>query len=217
LASTSPRRRELLDLIGIEHVIVPSNLVEAMNDDEPAGDLVRHLSLAKAMAVREQGTGDLVLAADTVVALDDRVIGKPSSAHEALSMLRLLRGRTHRVLTGVSLVEPGGEVTTSLEETLVTMRHASDSELWAYVQTGEPFDKAGAYGIQGQGVALVERLVGCYSNVVGLPLCLVCQLLARQSNPHRQVVWGDCRKSDRWCPLLPTSQYQGLPKADTSL
>lgn len=172
LASGSPRRRQLLEQIGIrEFTVLPSQADEAISPSLPPAAVVKELSMRKAMAVaRQVPAGELVLAADTVVALDGAILGKPGSQEEAVGMLIALSGRTHQVYTGLTLLLDG-ESRTEHEETSVTFRDLSTLEIRAYAATGEPMDKAGAYGIQGLGALLVERLEGDYFNVMGLPVC----------------------------------------------
>ena len=139
------------------------------------------VALAKARAVaRQQASPAVVLGADTEVVLDGRYLGKPADIPDALRMLRALRGRTHEVVTGVALVEaPGGREETAAVVTRVTMTNATDEDLAAYVATGEPLDKAGAYAVQGRGSLLIDRIDGCYTNVVGLPVETTRRLLQR--------------------------------------
>lgn len=180
LASASPRRRQLLAQIGLAFRVRESDV-----DEGPllagAGDprrLTRGLALAKAMAVGRFETDALVLAADTVVVLDGEILGKPRDAEEAAAMLSRLQGRTHRVVTGVAVLDAAtGRSRTAAEETRVTLRELSPGEIAAYVAGGEPMDKAGAYAVQGLGAVLVTRIEGCYYNVVGLPLALTADLL----------------------------------------
>ena len=139
------------------------------------------VALAKARAVaRQQASPAVVLGADTEVVLDGRYLGKPADIPDALRMLRALRGRTHEVVTAVALVEaPGGREETAAVVTRVTMTNATDEDLAAYVATGEPLDKAGAYAVQGRGSLLIDRIDGCYTNVVGLPVETTRRLLQR--------------------------------------
>lgn len=171
LASRSPRRRDLLRQVGLSFAIEPAGETEPeasprTNPPEHA----RRSAEVKATAVSRVRPAALVLGADTVVALDGRVLGKPGTAAEAQSMLEALSGRTHEVHTGVSVAYAGRVLVTGVETTRVTFRELSASEIAAYVATGEPMDKAGGYGIQGRGALLVEKVEGCYYNVVGLPL-----------------------------------------------
>jgi len=201
LASGSPRRHELLDLVGIRHDVAPGFVDETSRGEEP-GDLVGRLAIAKATAVARERTGDVVLGADSVVEVDGAVLGKPSGPADALAMLSRLQGRTHSVLSGVALVRDGGTlVERHVERTRVTMRRASEDELRRYVASGEPLDKAGAYAIQGEGRALVCEIEGCYTNVVGLPLCVVCRWLDRRVNASRNAPEGPCRKADVFWPM----------------
>ncbi len=177
LASASPRRRELLTQIGVCFEQRLAAVGEARGCGEDVGDYVRRVALDKARAVRAAGGfGALpVLGADTAVAVDDRVFGKPADRADGLAMLRALSGRCHRVLSAVALV---GEREASLvSETRVWFRPLEDNELDAYWATGEPRDKAGAYAIQGRGAVFVERIDGSYSGVMGLPLFETAQLL----------------------------------------
>ena len=179
LASGSPRRRQLLEQIGLTGFrVLASDADESLPDGIAPGEAVERLSARKGAAVAAQARpGALVIAADTVVALDGAILGKPRDEGEAREMLSALSGRTHQVYTGVSLFHPGGR-RTEHEVTAVTFRPLSREEIAAYVATGEPMDKAGAYGIQGLGALLVERLEGDYFNVMGLPLCRLGRMLA---------------------------------------
>lgn len=177
LASASPRREELLRQLGVPFEVLPSDLEEALPSG-PVREGVTALALAKARAVARCLTGAVVLGADTAVVLDGRVFGKPRSPEDARRMLQALSGRQHEVVTGVALVEaPAGRETATAVVTRVRMRRCAEAELDAYVATGEPLDKAGAYAIQGAGGALVEAVEGCYTNVVGLPLTTTRRLL----------------------------------------
>jgi septum formation protein len=182
LASASPRREALLAQIGLPFRVEPSGVSEeeARRPGDPAS-FVEQAALAKAEDVAARIRDGLVLGADTVVVIGREVLGKPTSAAQARRMLERLSGATHRVYTGLALVRvKDGKVTrrrTAHEVTAVTMRHLSRSEVADYVATGEPLDKAGAYGIQGRGAMLVERIEGCYFNVVGLPLARLAKML----------------------------------------
>jgi septum formation protein len=186
LASASPRRRELLGQIGVEFEVRVPAADERLRPDEPPGDYVRRLAEAKADAVwRSFDAADPpapVVAADTAVVLDRRVLGKPADADAALEMLEALSGRTHRVFTGVAVRHGGGsDSLVSVSE--VRFRATTAAERRAYCATGEPFDKAGGYGIQGLGAVFVEHLSGSYSAVMGLPLCETALLLERVGVP----------------------------------
>ncbi|HKA18402.1 MAG TPA: Maf family protein [Blastocatellia bacterium] len=180
LASASPRRAELLDQIGVKFELVPSQIEERPHPDEAPPDYITRIARAKVIAVaRHQETG-LIIGADTVVVLDGRLLGKPVDIHEAKSMLKQLSGRWHAVMTGVALydVESRHEVA-DYEKTLVKFAQLTDREIDWYVQTSEPKDKAGAYGIQGLGGLFVDEIAGNYYNVVGLPIPLVYRLARR--------------------------------------
>ncbi len=178
LASASPRRAELLRNAGIEFVVRPADIPEQRQDSEPPGPYAMRLAQQKARAVAAREPGAFVLGADTIVCADEHVLEKPTDAADAARMLRLLSGHTHQVTTAVCLVGPGGEETAA-ETTEVVMSAISDEEIRAYVATGEPMDKAGAYAIQGHASRWVTRIDGCYFNVVGLPVPLVYRMLRR--------------------------------------
>ena len=180
LASASPRRAELLRQIGLEFDVVISNAPEEVPSGPlDPGKLVMDLAAAKVTQVAHSLTTEsVIIGADTVVVLDNRILGKPASPEEAVAMLTALSGEKHRVFTGVALAEAAtGKLVTDYEMTEVTFRTLSPAEIRAYVNTGEPLDKAGAYGIQGLGAVLVERIEGCYFNVVGLPLSKLVRML----------------------------------------
>jgi len=181
LASASPRRRELLAQAGFSFTIVPASIAEDARPDENPVAYVTRLAREKAQKVyarlgaEQQQT--VVLGADTtVVAPNGEILGKPADADDAARMLRLLSGATHQVITGVAVVS-SSRVETSAEVTHVTMTTVSDQEIAAYIATGEPMDKAGAYAIQGHAARWIPRIHGCYFNVVGLPLALVSGML----------------------------------------
>ena len=180
LASQSPRRRQLLEQMGMtEFQICPAQGEEVMDPALNPGELVERLSRAKALEVAAQAKpGDLVIAADTVVASEDQVLGKPRDEEQAGEMLRALSGREHTVYTGVTVCRDG-EVLTEHEATFVRFRPLTEQEIRGYIAAGESMDKAGAYGIQGRGALLVEGLRGDYFNVVGLPVCRLGRMLAR--------------------------------------
>jgi septum formation protein len=179
LASASPRRRELLALAGFTFDVAPADVPEIRKPGEDPIRFVTRLAREKAEAVisREAVPPDaLILGADTIVLLDEEVLGKPQDAADAARMLRLLSGRTHQVITGVCLAK-GRERQRAAEVTFVRFTTLSDEEIGAYVATGEPLDKAGAYAIQGRAGRWVPRIHGCYFNVVGLPLALVSSMI----------------------------------------
>jgi len=180
LASASPRRADLLRAAGFRFDIVAPALDETPLPDEAPEAHVRRLALAKARHVAGGVEEDaLVLGADTAVTIDGLVLGKPADEAEALRMLRRLSGGTHEVLTGVALATCRRD-TVEVERTLVNFSHLTEEDLAWYVGSGEPFDKAGGYGIQGLASRFVERIEGSYSNVVGLPVSLVVRLLRAQ-------------------------------------
>jgi septum formation protein len=180
LASGSPRRRQLLEMLGIPIRVVPSNVPEVRRPVETPMDYVERLAREKAMSV----PGSLVLGADTTVVVRDEVLEKPVDAADALRMLKKLQGRTHQVVTSVALVADE-IVHQATDVTNVVFRRLDEEFLEAYVATGEPMDKAGAYGIQGYGAALVERIDGDFFGVMGLPLRLVLQLLEQAGHAYR--------------------------------
>lgn len=180
LASASPRRRQLLEMLGIEVVVRPSHIPEAPLEGEAPVAYAERLARDKALAV----PGDLVLGADTTVLLDGELLEKPADAEDAVRMLRRLQGRTHEVITSVAL-KSGGRVRVATDVTRVTFRACDDAFLRAYVATGEPMDKAGSYGIQGYGAALVERIEGDFFGVMGLPVRLVLQLMEEAGVRYR--------------------------------
>ena len=177
LASASPRRHELLTQVGVSFVIEVSDVEEVLDDTLSPELQVQSLALQKAQAVAAQHKDGLVLGADTVVVDAGSLLGKPQNTEEAAEMLRSLSGKWHQVMTAVALVDANDtkHEWTSVEITNVKFRDLTEDDIAAYVATGESMDKAGAYGIQGYGALLVERIEGCYNNVVGLPLQLVAK------------------------------------------
>ncbi len=184
LASGSPRRRQLLEMLRIPHRVVPPDVDETPLPGETPPDYVRRLARAKAGAVAGTAPAAVVLAADTTVVLGGRLFGKPADPADAVAMLRSLQGRTHEVMTAVAVAR-GERIEDALDVSLVTFRTADDTHLAAYVATGEPLDKAGAYAIQGLGAPLIERVEGDFFGVMGLPLRLALDLLARFGRPYR--------------------------------
>lgn len=184
LASASPRRRELLHQVGIEPEIVPSHVEEVITSTEP-DQVVMELSAQKArdVAAGYQGQDVVVIGADTVVAVDGEILGKPVDREDAVRMITMLAGRSHQVYTGVTLVYgQTGKTVTFAEETDVHVYPMTREQVERYVDTGEPMDKAGAYGIQGCFAAYIQGIHGDYTNVVGLPVGRVCQTLFRESH-----------------------------------
>ena len=177
LASASPRRQELLARFGVPFLIDPAKGPENPPEGASPAETVMALSAAKAREVAARSPDAVVIGADTVVELNGRLLGKPRSEAEAFSMLRALSGNEHRVYTGITLVRDT-QCISEAEMTRVTFREMTDTEIAAYIATGEPMDKAGAYGCQGVAGLFVERIDGDYFNVVGLPLCRLGQMLA---------------------------------------
>ena len=179
LASRSPRRRQLLEMLGIPIVVASADVQELRLPRESPGAYAQRLARDKARVV----PGALVLGADTIVVVDGEVLEKPVNAEDALRMLRRLQGRTHQVITAIALIAHGRTFQAS-DTTQVTFRPAEDDLLRAYIATGEPMDKAGADGIQGYGAALVERIEGDFFSVMGLPVRLVLDLLKQAGQPY---------------------------------
>ena len=176
LASSSPRRRELLELIGISHVVRPANIDETMRPREAPRRHAERLAREKASAIATRDPDVITIGADTVVVINRKVLGKPSDPEHAAWMLGLLSGREHTVITAVA-VSRGKKLRSAIEEVRVKFRKLRDDEVEAYIATGEPMDKAGAYGIQGYGATIVERIEGDYFAVMGLPLVRLIGLM----------------------------------------
>jgi nucleoside triphosphate pyrophosphatase len=176
LASSSPRRRELLTLIGISHEVRPANIDETMRPREAPRRHAERLAREKAKAIANRDPDRITIGADTVVVINRKVLGKPADAADAARMLRMLSGREHTVITAVA-VSRGRKLRSAVEEVRVKFRRLRDDEIEAYVATGEPMDKAGAYGIQGFGATIVERIEGDYFAVMGLPLVRLVGLM----------------------------------------
>lgn len=177
LASASPRRAELLRAAGIDFDVRPVDVDEAILPGEAPSDYVSRLAEAKARAVHERENDRTVLAADTAVVVDGQILAKPIDEADAKRMLRLIAGRTHEVLTAVSVFHPGEIVDTRVDATTVEFAELSEADIDWYVSSGEPMDKAGAYAVQGLASRFVTRIEGSYSNVVGLPIALVYRML----------------------------------------
>jgi septum formation protein len=188
LASASPRRQELLRAAGIAVTVQPTNIPEIPLEGEAAKVFAERLAREKAWAIFKQRPTDFVLGADTVVVVDKEILGKPRNPADAERMLRLLSGRTHEVITGICVMGPKNNAAanakaetalgdTRSETTVVTVNPMGDEEIRAYIATGEPMDKAGAYAIQGMASRWIPRIEGDYSNVVGLPVALVYRML----------------------------------------
>lgn len=179
LASASPRRREIFELLGLPFIVRSADVGETPRPGESPDVLVARLSATKAAAVARDADGGMVVAADTVVVLDDEILGKPRDALHAVEMLRRLRDQAHTVHSGVTVVDvTSGRAAIHLSATTVWMRDYSDTEIEAYVASGDPLDKAGAYAIQHAGFQPVARIEGCYAGVVGLPLGALADGLA---------------------------------------
>lgn len=176
LASGSPRRRELLKGLGWKFDVVPSEIKEEKIEGESPKALVMRLASEKASDVASRRPGNWIIGADTIVVIDNSVLGKPHSREEAFDMLSRLAGREHTVCTGAALIAPDGRKAVRCEETKVRFRALSPDEINAYIDQGECMDKAGAYAIQDKGTLLVERINGCYFNVVGLPLTVLSEM-----------------------------------------
>ena len=175
LASQSPRRKELLGLFHLPFTIQVADIDEAMDPQKPACQEVARVSREKALAVSRENN-DVVIAADTIVVCNGEVLGKPRDEADAYRMLRLLSGRDHQVMTGMTVLR-GDQELTHTEITDIHFRPLSDKEIWAYIRTGEPMDKAGSYGIQGGAALFAEKMAGDYYNVMGLPVCRLGQML----------------------------------------
>jgi septum formation protein len=227
LASQSPRRRELLALLGLPFEVTVADVAEdPLANESPAAAVVR-LSQAKARAAcagRGRGVHSrrgcpaaIIIACDTIVALDGELLGKPRDAAEAISVLRRLRGRSHTVFSAVTLLEPAaGRTSSDVAETRLVMRTYTDAEMAAYVASGDPLDKAGAYAIQHPGFHPVAELHGCYANVMGLALCHLTRCLrAWNIEPHHDVPAACQAHIGRRCPVYATI-LAGRPSEQTA-
>lgn len=176
LASQSPRRKEILKQAGLEFIVCPSNISEILDPSLPITKAIEQVAAAKAQNVADRYQNDIVIGADTLVCIEQQVLGKPKNRNEAKEMLRKLSNNTHQVITGVAICQNGKtECFHAISD--VTFYSLSDNEIEAYIDTGEPFDKAGAYGIQGKGAIFVAKIVGDYYNIVGLPINALLQRL----------------------------------------
>lgn len=202
LASQSPRRRELLALLGLPFEVTVAHVAEVPQTGEPPADLVVRLSLAKASATSASSDA-LAVACDTVVALDGELLGKPHDTDEAMTMLRRLRGCSHTVYSGITLLETAtGRTLTDVVETQVMMRAYTDAEMTVYVASGDPLDKAGAYAIQHAEFHPVAEIQGCYANVMGLPLCHLTRSLRTWGIEPLSDVPAACQaRTSRRCTL----------------
>lgn len=181
LASSSPRRRELLERLGLRFDVIPSHIDEIPLHGESAEDFVLRTSTEKALSVSRNLDGDsVVIGADTIVVIEGEILGKPRDEKEAMTMLEKISGREHRVITGFSIVKPRAEVLYKrFTESRVKIKPLAPWEIEGYIKTGEPMDKAGAYGVQGIGAFMIEEIHGSYTNVVGLPIAQVIEVLTR--------------------------------------
>lgn len=184
LASASPRRKELFSMLGLPFTIVTSNVEETSVRADSVREYVEGVALLKTRAVAEQCEGKVVIGADTIVALNDRILHKPKNREEAIEHLQLLSNNQHSVLTAIAIIQPNGTETVLVEETTVVFKQLSQELIEAYVETGDPFDKAGGYGIQTIGALLVDRIEGDYNNVVGLPIASLFEKLVALNLIH---------------------------------
>jgi len=207
LASASPRRQMLLSLLGLDYEVLPSEIDETRLDGESPVDYVLRLANAKSLAAaRLVSPEDMVIGADTAVVDGSDILGKPEDAAQAEAMLERLRGRAHLVYSGLSVRYGGGEkLLTDWCVTQVVMREYSRREIRTYIESGDPLDKAGAYAIQHTSFDPVERITGCFANVVGLPLCHLADLLRKIGLPPANDVTANCRAGLGYaCQLVET-------------
>ena len=190
LASKSPRRIELLKGLGWSFDVIPSDKPENVDKNLAPQEVVMVLSLQKAQDVASSASSSWVIGADTIVVVDGKILGKPKSNKDALSMLLSLEGRTHEVFTGVTVINPTGKVLTKFSRSFVTMKPLTRSEILSYISCGESSDKAGAYAIQGMGTLLISSIEGDYFNIVGLPLELLSSMMAELGFPLTQQFSG---------------------------
>jgi septum formation protein len=183
LASASPRRKELLELLQIPFEVIVSEVEEIVDEKLHPAEMVQSLAQQKALSVAKTNQTSFVIGSDTLVVYGGRMLGKPTNKSEAIEMLQMLSGNTHDVFTGVAIIK-GEQVHSFFEKTSVTFFLLSDKEIVDYVSTGEPMDKAGAYGIQGYGALLVEGIIGDYYSVVGLPIARTHRELLNMGFKH---------------------------------
>lgn len=180
LASASPRRKELLEKLGLKFEVEPSNSEEDTHSNQEPHELAKSLSLQKARLVAQKHKDALVIAADTFIVFSGNLLGKPHTEAEAKNMLKMLSGKSHRAITGFTIIDTASDKTLSeAVETKVYIKKLTLSEIDSYVKSGEPLDKAGAYAIQGLGAVIVEKLEGDYFNVIGLPLAALAESLKK--------------------------------------
>lgn len=184
LASSSPRRKEILERFGISPIVMKPNIEEKIIKEDKPIQIVMGLSFEKAYSISKQvGEGNVIIASDTIVVFEDKILGKPKDKKDAFRILKTLNGKKHSVITGVAIIESGTNVKViDYEETLVEFKTSSDKKIKRYIETLEPMDKAGAYGIQGLGQLLVKRIEGSYLNVVGFPIEKVEEILSKDFN-----------------------------------
>ena len=208
LASESQRRREIIQALDAAVEIIPSGIDEPPpGQEESAEEYVENTASGKAHAVAANGHSEaLVIGADTSVVLEEKILGKPDDEAEAWAMLAALRGRSHRVVTGVTVAHDG-VVASSVTGSQITMREYSDVEMQTYIDSGDPFDKAGGYAIQDRGFAPVSALSGCYLNVVGFPLCEVMRLMSEVGvNVMLKPKWPVPERCPSDCPIRVVSE-----------
>jgi septum formation protein len=181
LASASPRRAEILRTVGWPFETLPVNIDESRRNNEDAANYVQRLAREKSEAAAKKASGQLIVAADTTVVIDDHILEKPVDQHDARRMLRLLNNRWHQVLTGIAIIDPRLQTTVAHEQTEVKFAAMIDEQIDWYVASGEPMDKAGAYAIQGLGARFIEGIQGDYFNVVGLPVRLLYELVLQST------------------------------------
>jgi MAF protein len=209
LASSSPRRVQLLSLLGVEYQVLTAEIDERLRAGETPEEYVSRLAVSKSKAINPLSTErSVILAADTAVVDENHILGKPVDANQAINMLRKLRARTHYVFTCLSVRDKSTEeVITDLCVTEVSMRSYNESEIKDYVDSGDPLDKAGAYAIQNAGFNPVQEISGCYTNVVGLPLCHLTELLKQKKIKHQEFTTVGCRSSHGYnCRLIEQVQ-----------
>jgi len=179
LASASPRRKQLLKSLNIDFEVIPSQIEESIDKENFSFELIEKLALEKAQDVADKTDSPaLVIGADTVVVIDEHILGKPENKEEAFKMLRLLSGRTHKVISAIAIVDKStNKVITDHVISEVTFKNLTNSEIWSYIETGEPMDKAGAYAIQGLGNKFISSISGCYNNIVGISTGKLAEML----------------------------------------
>lgn len=180
LASNSPRRKEMFERFNINPIIMGSDIIEKINIGETKEQIAMSLALSKALSIFSKFEDEIIIGADTIVVYNNLILGKPKDEEDAFKMLSMLSGKTHEVITGFALLKAGTNIKiVDFEKTLVKFKHLDADTIYKYINTMEPMDKAGAYGIQGLGAILVEKIDGCYLNVVGLPLSKIDSLFKK--------------------------------------